>query len=265
MIGSDWKIGIVGGTGMLGSAIAEALLARQVVSPAGLWIASRSGAASVPDKLTGATVTASVRDLAAACDVILLSIPPAAAAELDLDTPDRLVISVMAGVSLDDLSRATGSRRVIRAMSSPAARAGLAYSPWCAGAGVTEQDRGRATAILGACGLTDEVESEAHVECFTALTGPVPGFVAFYAAAMADYATGRGIPPGIADRAIRQLFLGAGTMMASGSMTPAAHVRQMIDYAGTTAAGLEAMERSSIAAEIAGALDAAVARTRDIG
>ena len=95
--------------------------------------------------------------------------------------------------------------------------------------------------------------------------GPVPGFVAFYAASMIDYATARGIAPEIADRAVRQLFLGAGTVMSVGAMTPADHVRQMTDYAGTTAAGLEVMQRSSLPDDITKALDSAVARTRSIG
>ena len=149
-------------------------------------------------------------------------------------------------------------------MSSPAAREGLAYSPWCASEDVIEADRKTATSILEACGLTDEVDSEAHIECFTAMTGPVPGFGAFYATAMVDYAEKRGIASDVADRAVRQLFLSAGTLMSAGTMTPADYVTQMIDYAGTTAVGLEEMERSSITNDIAKGLDAAVARTRSI-
>ncbi len=264
MSGSECSIGIVGGTGMLGSAIAEALLDRQVVPPDRLRIANRSGAAGALADRPGVTVTTCADELATACDVVLLAVPPAAASRLAIGAPDRLVISVMAGVPLDALARATGSGRIIRAMSSPAARQGLAYSPWCAGPGVTAEDRRRAAAIFAACGLADEVETESHLDCFTALTGPVPGFVAFYARVMVDYATERGIPPAIADRAVRQLFLGAGTLMSAGAMTPADHVEQLIAYRGTTAAGLEAMARSPIASDIAAGLDAAVARTRSI-
>lgn len=262
---NGWAIGIVGGTGMLGQAIAGALLDAQVVAPQRLWISNRSGAADAFSNRPGVTVTTSNQELADRCDVILLSVPPASAASIAMGASDKLVISVMAGISLDKLGRMTGTDRIIRAMSSPAARLSLAYSPWCATAKVTAADRVRATTIFKACGTTDEVESEAHIDCFTAMTGPVPGFVAFYAKTMVDYAVGRGLPPAVADRAIRQLFLGAGTMMSQGAMTPADHVQQMIDYAGTTAAGLEEMEQSSIAKDIAQALNAAVARTRDIG
>ncbi len=265
MFEQDWTIGIVGGTGMLGKAIARAILHKKVVPPERLWISNRSGAAEGFADHPALNVTTSIQELADACDVILLSVPPASAAEIAMDAADSLVLSVMAGISLDELKRITGASRVIRAMSSPAAEESLAYSPWCASPEVTSNDRARAMTVFGACGLTDQVESEAHIECFTAMTGPVPGFVAFFAEAMVEYAVGKGIPPEIADRAIRQLFLGAGTLMSESAMTPADHVRQMIDYAGTTAAGLEAMKRSSIAIEISEGLDAAVTRTRSIG
>lgn len=260
----DKAIGIVGGTGMLGQAIADALLVRRVVSARHLWVSNRGGARDAFDKHPGVNVTTSNQNVADACDVILLAVPPASAASIAMDASERLVMSVMAGVSVAELVAITGARRTIRAMSSPAAREGLAYSPWCASEDVTDADRKTVTTIFEACGLTDEVECEAHIECFTAMTGPVPGFVAFYAKAMVEYAEKRGIAPDIADRAVRQLFLGAGTLMSAGTMSPADHVTQMIDYAGTTAAGLQVMERSSIMTDIAKGLDAAIARTLSI-
>ncbi|MDX1743772.1 MAG: pyrroline-5-carboxylate reductase dimerization domain-containing protein, partial [Ruegeria sp.] len=182
-----------------------------------------------------------------------------------IKAPDKLIISVMAGTTVDELIRLTGSSRVIRAMSSPAAKDKLAYSPWYASGAATSRDRDLAQAVLSTCGLSDELENEADIEVFTALTGPVPGFVALFATAMVDFATSHGIAPEIADRAVRQLFLASGTMLSEDPMTPAEHVQQMIDYAGTTAAGLEAMQQLSIPETIAEGLNSAVARVRDIG
>ena len=259
------RVGIVGGTGELGRSIADALLANRVVAPDRLWISNRSGGTDHFPDHPGVHVTTSPQELADACEIVLLSVPPASAASIAMEARRCLVISVMAGISIERLSTLTRADRIIRAMSSPAARHGLAYSPWCASTAVTADDREKTTALFEACGLTDEVGSEAHIECFTAMTGPVPGFVAFFAKAMVDYATSKGIAAETADRAIRQLFLGAGTLMSVGEMTPADHVRQMIDYAGTTAAGLETLERSSVSAEIAKGLDASVERTRALG
>lgn len=149
------------------------------------------------------------------------------------------------------------------AMSSPAAAQALAYSPWVARTAVDRADRQLVTQLFEACGATDEIAEEPLLDHFTAMTGPVPGFVAFFAEAMINHATAQGIPPEIADRAIRQLFLASGQMLAEGA-SAAEHVQGMVDYAGTTAAGLEAMRASPLAELISAGLTAAAQKAREI-
>lgn len=259
------NVGIIGGTGMLGRAISCALLEKGAVAPQNFWMSNRSGNAGEFSRFAGLNVTADNQVLVQACETVILCVPPAAFKMLSVDLQGKLVISVMAGITISDMAEATAATRIIRAISSPAAEHGLAFSPWVANAEVTEADRIIATKLLGVCGITDELRDEAHIDCFTALTGPVPGFVALFADAMARYAVEQGVEEGIADRAIRQLFLSAGTMMAEDKKTPAEHVREMVGYAGTTAAGLLAMKELKIPELIAKGLDAAVAKTRNIG
>ncbi|MCY0095842.1 pyrroline-5-carboxylate reductase family protein [Hoeflea ulvae] len=257
-------IGIIGGSGMLGRAISLALLDRKVIAETDFWISNRSGSRAGFEQFPGIHVTSDNSQLADACEIIILSVPPGSASGISIDADNRLIVSVMAGVTLAELQALTGSSRIIRAMSSPAAELGLAYSPWVAGAQVDAADRALVTTILEACGGTDEIMEEAHLDHFTAMTGPVPGFVAFYAQCMIDYAVRSGIAPAIADRAVRQLFFASGAMLMHGKPTPSDHVQEMIDYAGTTAAGLISMQNSPIAEAIAEGLDAAVDRARNI-
>lgn len=257
------RVGIVGGSGMLGRTIAKALLDSGVLGSENLWISNRSGrTGDLPD---GVTLVTDNQSLAKACDIIVLSVPPASFTDINIHAPDRLVISVLAGISLGQIMQATGSHRAVRAMSSPAAEIGAAFSPWIASRDVTDADRKRISILFGACGSTVEVEKEDQIECFTAITGPVPGFVAFFAECMVKYAEDRGISSEVADLAIRQLFLGAGRMIADGAPTPAEHVQEMIDYAGTTAAGLISMRESPLEQLIANGLDSAVEMTRRMG
>ena len=262
---ADQTFGIIGGTGMLGSAILRAVVQAQMIAEERIWVASRSGQLDRFSDHPGLSITTDTTALIAASDVVLLCVPPAAMGTLSLNLRDKLVISVMAGITIDRISELTGARRIIRAMSSPAAAERLAYSPWVATEATSDADRAFATALFEACGSTDRITQEAHLDVFTAMTGPVPGFVAYFAEVMADYAEAKGLPPEVADKAVRQLFLGAGQMMATGAARPSDHVQEMIDYAGTTAAGLEVLRASDIGAELAKGLDAAVARCRTIG
>ncbi len=255
-------LGIIGGSGMLGSAIAKGLLANGRLDPGHLWLSNRSGSAPDFCRWPGVHVTRSNQELADHCGIVLLSVPPLAAQTLEINARGRLVISVMAGVTMDQIGRWVRSERVVRAMSSPAAEMGLAYSPWCANAAVTESDRQSVRRLFEAIGLTDEVADEEQIDRFTALTGPVPGFVAYFADCMVQHALQRGIDPLIADRAIRQLFEAAGVMLARSDASPQQHVQDMIAYAGTTAAGLESMQSSPLRELIDTGLDAAFEKAR---
>ncbi|WP_245943866.1 pyrroline-5-carboxylate reductase family protein [Acuticoccus kandeliae] len=96
------------------------------------------------------------------------------------------------------------------------------------------------------------------------MTGPVPGFVAYFAECMAAYARREGVAPDVAERAVRQLFRGSGALLATTPESPAEYVEAMIRYAGTTAAGLLAMRASPIEAAVAEGLDAATQKARAI-
>ncbi|WP_281968237.1 pyrroline-5-carboxylate reductase family protein [Roseovarius nanhaiticus] len=257
-------IGIIGGSGMLGSAITSALLGSEAFAQSRFWISNRSGNAPAVEQSSIVHVTKDNQALVDACDVIILCVPPARFPDIDICASNKLIISVMAGVTIDELKSKTAAVRVVRAMSSPAASLSLAYSPWTASAEITPDDRDIVPKIFGACGITDEVFDEQQLDHFTAMTGPVPGFVAYFAKCMVDHATSQGIAADVADRAIRQLFLAGGTMLAADRGSPADHVRQMIDYAGTTAAGLTAMERSTLSKTISDGLLAAADKARMI-
>ena len=122
---------------MLGSAIAQAVLTAGVVGDGKVWVANRSGDAGALQGLP-VQVTTDPQNLADACEVILFCVPPAAVSDWKIDARGKLVLSVMAGVTRNQLAELSGGARVVRAMSSPAAAQALAYSPWIAGPGVTE-------------------------------------------------------------------------------------------------------------------------------
>lgn len=258
------RVGIVGGTGQLGSALARAWIETRTVLPEQLWIANTTGSLGPLARWGEIRTTADPADLCETCEVIVLSVPPERGRRLRIAAGGKLVISVMAGVTLDQLQRTTGGARIVRAMSSPVAALRLAFTPWVPLAPLSDDDEAAVTRLFGACGVVERVGREDLIDRFTALTGPVPGFVAAFAEAMMLHATRRGIPEAMADRAIRQLFLGAGTVMSLEDKTPAAHVQEMIDYAGTSAAGLAELRRGPLTEVIDAALEAAYQRTKTI-
>lgn len=255
-------IGIVGGSGILGSAISKAVLSKKAINEEDYWISNRSGNVAGFEAWPNVHITDNNQQLCDACDAIILCVPPDQFQSLSLSCEGKLIVSVMAGVSIEKLQKSTGTNRAVRAMCSPAAELSLAYSPWFASDATTLQDRETLTRLFSACGETDELQLETHIELFTAMTGPVPGFVAFFANCVSKFAIDNGVNEDIANRAVKQLFLGAGTMMANGDTTPHQEVQEIIAYNGTTTAGVLKMQASTISDDISAGLNAAVEKSR---
>jgi pyrroline-5-carboxylate reductase len=259
------EIGIIGGTGWLGGAIARSLLESGFVAPAALWLSNRSGTRQGFEAWPEVTVTSDNAALAAASRVVVLSVAPGDFPLLEVDLAERLVVSVMAGVSLAAIAAGTGAERVVRAMPNAAAAFRLSYTPWHPSRAVSAEDGAFVQALFEACGNADRVASEDQIDYFTALTGSGAAFPAFFAQAMIAHAVGAGVEPAIAERALRQLFLAAGRVLAEAEESPAEIVQRFVDYAGTTAAGLEALAASDLEAAIGRGIAAAHRKAQDLG
>ena len=86
------RIGIIGGGGWLGGAIAGSILDAGLVGPRNLSLSYRS---EPPRRFPNSFLTTDNQELADRSDVILLSVRPADWQALEFDAGGRLVISVM--------------------------------------------------------------------------------------------------------------------------------------------------------------------------
>jgi pyrroline-5-carboxylate reductase len=224
-----------------------------------LVLSSRSGGVSGFDAWPAVRVTRDNRQLAQRAEVIVLSVRPEQFADVSIEAAGKLVISFMAGVSLDTLSARTGSQRIIRAMPNAAADIRQSYTPWFATELVTAADKAFTQAMFEACGSTDEVTSEAQLDYLTGLVGSGAAYPALLAEAMLAHALARGLPRQVAERAVRGVVVGASQLLGRDGMPPAEMLQAMLDYRGTTAAGLQAMIDTGFKTAVDAGLDAAEA------
>lgn len=259
------KIGIIGATGWLGSALGAGLLSRGIVTPSDLVLLNRSGPRPDYHGHAGVIWARDVADLVAQSDVIVVSVRPEDWPGLDLRAEGRLVLSFMAGVNARKLARCRG--RIVRVMPNAAAEIGTSYSPFWSAEGVSEADRGTVRHLLSAIGTTDELETEAEIDLMTALPGSGAAYPALMAVAMAGFMRAQGISEAIAWRAAEAAVIGGARLLEGRITETPALLAAYRDYRGTTAAGLDAAEAAgfsrSIKAALAAATDKAHQMTRD--
>jgi len=218
-------------------------------------------AAGAPDAAFGAS------------DVLVLAVKPQqfreAAAQLlpHLSAGDgNLVISVAAGIRLQDMQRWLGGRnRVVRAMPNTPALAGMGMTGLAAPAGLSDKDRDIASAVAQAVGKCVWVENDAQIDAVTAISGSGPAYVFYFIEAMQRAATELGLSADQGRELAVETFRGAATL-AGQSAEPVSTLRERVtSKGGTTYAALTAMDAGGIADAFVRAMHAAAARGKEMG
>lgn len=253
----DTVIGIIGGHGWMGQALGTALLERDVVPAGQLVLSSRSGGGDAYRNWPEVRCVKDNRELVALADVIVLSVRPEDLSSVDIEAGDKLVISLLAMASLQEVSSQAGSRRVVRAMPNAAAEIRRAYFPWYASQQVTEGDKQLVQALLESCGTARELPTERDLDYMTALSGAGPAYPALLAQSMLEHAKEIGISDDIALEAVMQTLVGGSLLLEKIGTDPGDMVERLISYNGTTAKGLRTMIDGGIHPIIHRGLDAA--------
>ena len=259
----DRRVGIVGGNGWLGSAMAQAALSTGVLTPNNLTISSRSGLGDAL-KQSGAHWTSDNEELVRRSDLVVLSIRPAQFSQIAADMSGKLVVSVMAGISCNEIALRTRARQIVRAMPNAAAAIRKSFTPWFATEDVSPADRTTVQAFFAACGEPAEAPAEFDIDYCAVMTGTGAAFPSLLAEAMIADAVTHGLQPDFAAKAAKGVICNASQLLANPNESSARIVSEMIDYGGLTAAALETMLARGFNEVVSAGFAAALARGMNI-
>ena len=175
------------------------------------------------------------------------------------------IVSIAAGITLATLQDAAGaSAHVIRAMPNTPALVGEGMTAICGSTICEEADFEWAEQVLSAVGVVVRVQ-EHQMDAVTAVAGSGPGYIFLLAEALRDAAIAEGLPVETADILVRQLFKGAGILLASSPELPATLRERVTSPNGTTAAGLAEFDRAGLRETVNKVVRAAAARSAEMG
>jgi pyrroline-5-carboxylate reductase len=176
-----------------------------------------------------------------------------------------LQLSVMAGVRSDQLVRASGSERVVRAMPNTPALIGQGITGLYARAAVSPAERGAIEHVLAPSGRLLWVANESDLDAVTALSGSGPAYVFYFVEAMVEAAVDMGLSEADGRTLALHTFAGA-TALALQSDEALAQLRERVtSKGGTTHAALQSMQSDQVKAAIVRAIRAAQQRARELG
>lgn len=153
--------------------------------------------------------------------------------------PETLVVSIMAGRTLDFISEALPhGTAVVRTIPNTPAAIGQGITVAVPNTQVTADGRVLTDALLSTLGPVEWITDEALMDAATAVSGSGPAYAFLLAEVMAQAGAAAGLPADLSARIARATVAGAGALMDQSDL-PAATLRQNVTSpGGTTAAAL---------------------------
>lgn len=256
----------------MGEALLSRLISQKTYQPAEVVVGEKSSERrSYLAQEYGVSVTDDNRSVIFDASVLLLAIKPQVfvqvtselATSLKAETTP-LLISILAGVSLQQLEMAFPQLPVIRAMPNTPATVGAGMTAISLGARTRDRDRQIAQQLFAAVGEVVEVP-ESLMDAVTGLSGSGPAYVALMVEALADGGVAAGLPRKIANQLALQTVRGTVQLLQETKMHPAELKDQVTSPGGTTIAGVTELERAGFRAGLIQAVQAAAKRSQELG
>jgi len=262
------SVGILG-AGSMGEIIARGLV-RAGWDPEDLALAARRPErAREAEFRTGIPTTLDAAEAAVGKRVVVVAVKPKDVPALlsqvaHVITPDQVVVSLAAGITIATFEEALPGVPVVRSMPNTPASMDEGMTAYCGGTNADQDALDHAASVLGAVGETIQL-SEDLLDAVTAVSGTGPAYVFLLAEAMTEAAIREGLPHHAAERLVHQTMRGSGMLLA-GSEKSAFRLRgEVTSPGGTTAAAMHVLEEGGFRALIQDAVQAAARRSRELG
>lgn len=179
-------------------------------------------------------------------DILIVAVKPQMFGKVISDItkwvgPDTVVISVMAGITLDKLCSETGASKVVRVMPNTPGAVGAGVSAFSMSSECSDAEEASVRALLASLGTVEGPLEEDLMDAVTVVSGSGPAYAFLLVESMAAAGVALGLEEGIAQRLARQTVIGAGVLMDQ-DPTSATDLRVAVTSPnGTTQAALEVM------------------------
>ncbi|MEN3028389.1 MAG: pyrroline-5-carboxylate reductase [Aquificaceae bacterium] len=181
---------------------------------------------------------------------LLLAVKPGDAVEvlksLRGKLEDRLLISLVAGLSLSRMEELSNTSRLIRLMPNINALVGKATIACAFGNGVENKEKESFLELFSACGNLYELKEDMF-DAFTALAGSGPAFVFRFIQALALAGVREGFPYELAKSLALDVVSGSCELLKEKGGNPEEWVVRVASPGGTTIEGIKVLEKEGFA------------------
>lgn len=182
----------------------------------------------------------------------------------DLVSPHTVVLSVLAGITTEHMEEGLPEgQKVIRVMPNTSSMMRESATAIAAGEYTADEDMKLAEELLNSIGEVYTIQEE-KMDIFTGIAGSGPAYFYYLMEHIEKAGKDSGLEPEVARQIGAQTILGAAKMIMEREETPAQLRQNVTSPNGTTAAGLDALEKFGGGEAIAQAVKGAEKRSKEI-
>jgi pyrroline-5-carboxylate reductase len=264
------KIAFLGG-GNMAEALVKGLIAAGTAKAGQILVADPS-----PERLEhlkktyGIVIQKSNLDAMRDAAIVILSVKPQVIEKVLAEIAPavdgtKLIVSIAAGVPIAKIEKALkDGSRVVRVMPNTPALVLAGAAALAGGKSATAADLGLTQDIFNSVGRSVVVE-EKLMDAVTGLSGSGPAYVFMIIDALSDAGVKAGLPRPLALELAAQTVYGSAKMVLETKEHPAKLRDMVTSPGGTTIEGLHALEKGKLRAVLMNAVEAATARSKELG
>ena len=177
----------------------------------------------------------------------------------------QIIVSLMAGVTLDSICEATGLKKVVRAMPNLPAKVSKGVTAFTETKAVSKIEQVMIRNLLDSTGVTIHVENEAYINKSTGISGSGPAYVFYFMQSMLEAARKMGFSEYDSKVLVSRTFEGAVELFKKSDLTPEKWIEKVASKGGTTQAAIDSMEDNNVNNLIKEAAYAAFNRAVELG
>ncbi|CAN5168681.1 pyrroline-5-carboxylate reductase [soil metagenome] len=270
----DTKLAFIG-CGVMAESIIAGLLRMELVAPAQIVGSHprRERRAELEKKYKiqtfehNADAVKSVRDVES---IVVFCVKPqrikGVLAELkNVILPEQLIISIIAGATIELISETLDNQLVVRAMPNTPSQIGQGMTAWTCTDEVDENHQAQVKEMLTALGKEIFVETENMIDMATSLSATGPTYIFTFMEAMTDAGVHLGFSRHVSQELVQQTILGSVLFAIESGKHPAELRNMVTSPGGTSAAAIYQMEKGSLRTVLSKAIYAAYQRAVELG
>ncbi|MBA2494615.1 MAG: pyrroline-5-carboxylate reductase [Acidobacteria bacterium] len=179
--------------------------------------------------------------------------------------PEQVVISIIAGATIEMISETLENHLVVRAMPNTPSQIGQGMTAWTCTSETGEKHQAQVREMLTALGKEIFVETENMIDMATSLSATGPTYIFTFMEAMTDAGVHLGFSRRVSQELVQQTMLGSVLFAIESGRHPAELRNMVTSPGGTSAEAIYQMEKGGLRTVLSKAIYAAYKRAVELG